>query len=194
MLLSGWRLGRLILAAAAGPVLFAIGLGPLVPALAGLVPRWPARLWAAGAAVAATVAWQIAAGADALLAGGGFTASAVRDLEGERSPAVVLERLWQPLADRPPAGLQALALVAAAMCVPLVLRARAGRPAGDRRERSGWAASPRCWWRPPPTSRRPSERRSRPAWSSSDGPSGPGGASAGARPVRPSATLRGPIV
>jgi hypothetical protein len=41
---------------------------------------------------------------------------------------VVLERLWQPLADRPQAGLQALALVVAAMCVPLVLRARAGGP------------------------------------------------------------------
>ena len=46
-LLSGWRFGRLTLAAAAGPALFAAGLGLLVPALAGLVPRWPARLWTA---------------------------------------------------------------------------------------------------------------------------------------------------
>ncbi len=128
IVLSGWRFGRLTLAAAAGPALFAAGLGLLVPALAGLVPRWPARLWTACAAVAATLAWQIGAGADSLLAGGGFTGSAVSDLAGENSPTAVAERLWQPLADRPEAGIQALALVAAAMCVPLVLRARAGGP------------------------------------------------------------------
>jgi hypothetical protein len=128
VLLSGWRLGRLTLAAAAGPALFAAGLGLLVPALAGLVKGWPARLWTASAAVAATVAWQIASGTDSLLAGGGFTASAVGELEGEGAPEIILERLWQPLSDRPPTGIQALALVVAAMCVPLVLRARAGGP------------------------------------------------------------------
>ncbi len=128
ILASGWRFGRLTLAAAAGPLLFAAGLGLLVPALAGLVPRWPARLWAACAAVGAAVAWQIAAGSDSLLAGGGFTNSAVGDLADERTPSIVAERLWQPLADRPQAGLQALALVVAAMLVPLVLRARPGGP------------------------------------------------------------------
>src|SRR5690606_32304750 len=69
--LSGLRFGRLTLAIAAGPALAAIGLLPLLPALAGLLPRWPARLWAAAAGVAATVVWQIAAGAGSLLAGGG---------------------------------------------------------------------------------------------------------------------------
>ncbi len=128
ILLSGWRLGRLTLLAATGPMLFAAGLGALVPALAGLVPRWGARLWAAVASVAATVAWQIGAGTDSLLAGGGFTGSAVSELEGVRTPTLVAERIWQPLADRPQAGLQALALVIAAMCVPLILRARAGGP------------------------------------------------------------------
>ena len=128
VLLSGWRFGRLTLLAAAGPLLFAAGLGLLVPALAGLVPRWPARLWAACAAVAATVAWQVAAGTDSLLAGGGFAAAGLADLADEGSPAVAARRLWQPLADRPEAGFQALALVAGAMCVPLVLRARAGGP------------------------------------------------------------------
>ena len=128
VLASGWRFGRLTLFAVAGPLLFAAGLGLLVPALAGLVPRWPARLWAACAAVVATVAWQIAAGTDALLAGGGFTGSAVHDLADERSPSVVAERLWQPLVDRPEVGFQALALVVAAMLVPLVLRARPGGP------------------------------------------------------------------
>jgi eukaryotic-like serine/threonine-protein kinase len=126
ILLSGWRLGRLTLAAALGPLLFAIGLGPLVPALAGMLPRWPARLWTASAAVAATLVWQVAAGSGALLAGGGFVGSAVRELDGEGSPATAAERLWEPLAARPEAGLQALILVAAAMLVPLVLRAGPG--------------------------------------------------------------------
>ncbi len=128
VLLSGWGLGRLTLAAALGPLLFAFGLGPLAAGLAGLVPRWRARLWTVCAAVAATIVWQIAAGADALLAGGGFVSSAVRDLEGESSLAVAAERLWQPLDARPEAGLQALALVAAALLVPLVMRAVAGGP------------------------------------------------------------------
>ena len=74
------------------------------------------------------IARQVAAGADALLPGGGLVEPAVRELDGERSPAVAAERLWQPLADAPQAGVQALAMVVAAMCVPLVLRARPGGP------------------------------------------------------------------
>ncbi len=128
ILVTGWRFGRLTLFAAAGPALFAAGLGLLVPALAGLAPRWPARLWAAASAVVATVAWQIATGTDSLLAGCGFTASAIGDLQDENSPAVAARRLWEPMADHPGVAVQAVALVAAAMCVPLVLRARAGGP------------------------------------------------------------------
>jgi len=128
ILLSGWGFGRLTLAAALGPLLFALGLGPLVPALAGLLPRWPSRFWAASAAVGATLVWQIGAGADALLAGGGFAGSAVRELDGEGSVVVSAERLWQPLADRPEAGIQALALIGAAMLVPVVVRTAAGGP------------------------------------------------------------------
>ena len=128
LLATGWRHGRLVLLPLAAPALFAAGLGPLFPAVAGLVPRWTARLWTAVAGVAATVAWQVGAGSDSLLAGGGFVGSAVRELDGERSPAVAAERLWQPLSDAPHAGVQALALVVAAMCAPLVLRARPGGP------------------------------------------------------------------
>jgi hypothetical protein len=128
VLASGWRHGRLTMLALAAPALLALGLAPLYPALAGLAPRWPGRLWAATAGVVTMIAWQVAAGADALLPGGGLVESAVRDLDGERSPAVAAERLWQPLADAPQAGMQALAMVVAAMCVPLVLRARPGAP------------------------------------------------------------------
>jgi hypothetical protein len=125
---TGWRNGRLLLLPAAAPALFAIGLGPLYPAIAGLVPRWPARLWAAASGMVAALAWQSAAGADGLLAGGDALPSAVGALERGSSPAAAGRALWQPLADRPEAVVQAAALVAAAMCVPLVLRAPAGGP------------------------------------------------------------------
>jgi hypothetical protein len=125
---TGWRDGRLLLLPAAAPALFAIGLGPLYPAIAGLVPRWPARLWAAASGMVAALAWQVAAGADGLLAGGGALPSAVGGLDEGASPAAAGRALWEPLADRPWALAQAAALAAAAMCVPLVLRARPGGP------------------------------------------------------------------
>jgi hypothetical protein len=127
LLLAGWRHGRLVLLPLAGPALFAVGLGPLFPALAGLVPRWPARLWVATSGVAAAAAWQVAAGGD-VLAGSGYAPPAVADLAGERSPADAAERLWQPLSGMPQAGVQALVLVGAAMLFPLVLRARPDGP------------------------------------------------------------------
>ena len=76
----------------------------------------------------ATIAWQIGAGGDSFLAGGGFIGSAVATSTANVSPSVVADRLWQPLADRPEVAVQAAAVIAAAMCVPLVLRARAGGP------------------------------------------------------------------
>ena len=107
---TGWRTGRLL----------------LLPA--GLVPRWPARLWAAVAGMVAALGWQVAAGAGGLLAGGAPLPSAVGELDEGSSPADAGRALWDPLADRPEAVVQAAALVAAAMCVPLVLRARPGGP------------------------------------------------------------------
>jgi eukaryotic-like serine/threonine-protein kinase len=123
---TGWRTGRLLLLPAAAPALFAIGLGPLYPAIAGLVPRWPGRLWAAASGMVAALAWQVATGADGLLAGGDALPSAVGALNEGSSPAAAGRALWEPLADRPEAVAQAAALVVAAMCVPLVLRAPVG--------------------------------------------------------------------
>ena len=128
VVVTGWRTGRLLLLPAAAPALFALGLGPLYPAIAGLVPRWPARLWAAAAGMVAALGWQVAAGAGGLLAGGAPLPSAVGGLDEGSSPADAGRALWDPLADRPEALVQAAALVAAAMCVPLVLRARPGGP------------------------------------------------------------------
>ncbi len=127
MLLLGWGHGRLVLLPLAAPALFAVGLGPLFPALAGLTPRWPARLWVASAGAVAAVAWQVARGGD-LLAGAGYVEPAVSALRDETSPADAAERLWRPLADMPQAGIQALVLIVAAMCVPLVLRRRPDGP------------------------------------------------------------------
>ncbi len=128
VVLSGMSFGRLTLAPVLGPLLFAIGLGPLVPALAGLLPRWPARLWAATAGIVATIAWQVGAGSDALLAGGPYTPSAVHDLDGVTTLPTAAERLWEPLAARPEVAVQAVALVGAALVVPLVRRAAPGVP------------------------------------------------------------------
>ena len=127
VLLLGWGHGRLVLLPLAAPLLFAVGLGPLFPALAGLVPRWPARLWVATAGAVAAVGWQVARGGD-LLAGAGYVEPAVSALRDERSPADAAERLWQPLSDMPQAGVQVLVLVVAAMCAPLVLRLRPDGP------------------------------------------------------------------
>ena len=64
-----------------------------------MVPRWPARLWAAAAGMVAALAWQVGAGADGLLAGGGHVPSAVGALDEGSSPASAADALWQPLAD-----------------------------------------------------------------------------------------------
>ncbi len=125
---AGWPAGRLLLLPAAAPVLFAIGLGPLYAGIAGLAPRWPTRLWAAAAGMAAALAWQTAAGTGGVLAGGDPLPSAVGPLDGGSSPAAAGRALWEPLADRPEVLVQAAALVVASMCVPLVLRAAPGGP------------------------------------------------------------------
>jgi hypothetical protein len=60
------------------------------------------------------------------MAGGGYVAPGVEDLDGEASPLAAAQRLWEPFADHPEALLQAGAMVVGALCVPLVLRARPG--------------------------------------------------------------------
>jgi hypothetical protein len=126
LLLTGWSHGRLLLLPALAPVLFAIGLGPLYAVAAGLAPRWQSRLWAALAGACATIGWQIAAGADGLLAGGGYLAPAITDLDGEGSPIVAAQRLWEPLGAEPVILAQVAVMAGAALAVPLVMRARPG--------------------------------------------------------------------
>lgn len=126
LLLTGWSHGRLLLLPALAPALFAIGLGPLYAVAAGLAPRRQSRLWAALAGICATIGWQIAAGADGLLAGGGYLAPAITDLDGEGSPFTAAQRLWEPLGAEPVILAQVAVMVAATLTVPLVMRARPG--------------------------------------------------------------------
>jgi hypothetical protein len=126
LLMTGWSHDRLLLLPVLAPVLFAVGLGPLYAVAAGLAPRWPARLWAAVAGMCATIGWQVAAGGDGLLAGGGYLDPAVSDLEDEGSPIVAAQRLWEPLGAEPLILAQIVVMAVAALTVPLVMRARPG--------------------------------------------------------------------
>jgi hypothetical protein len=109
-LLFAWRpRAAAVVAVAAGSLL--VGLAS--PAAAGIL---------------AALAWQTAAGTEGLLAGGGPLPSAVGGLDEGASPEAAGSALWDPLADQPDSLVQAGVLVAAAMCVPLVLRARPGGP------------------------------------------------------------------
>ena len=180
---TGWRTGRLLLLPAAAPALFAIGLGPLYPALAGLVPRWPARLWAAASGMAAALAWQVAAGSDGLLAGGtpcrrpwGPSRRAhrrpppggrcgIRWPPGRRPSC--RPRRWSP----PPCA-----------CRWCSGPARAAR--ASPRARAGWRPSGPRWWPPPPTRPTPWGRWCpRRSWCWAGRP-GPGGSCAAACPRR----------
>ena len=166
---------------------------PLSAALAGLVPRWRDRLWVATAGVVATLAWQVGAGTDGLMAGGGYVRARRRD---PRRRGVAARwprrRLWQPLAAHPRRVLQAPAIVVGAMCVPLVLRAPPGRPravAAAALGRCSWRAR---WWRVADGAVAP--RRRGPGRAGGRGLGAPALARAcgGAPPARASATLRGP--
>lgn len=123
------RRGRLALLPAAAPILAALGLAPLYAAMAGSVRGWRWRIWAALTGVAATVAWQVVAGAEPGLDGGRIGGTWA-DLDGVVSPVTVLERLTEPVRARPAIGAAALLLAAASLIFPLVMRLPRGLPRG----------------------------------------------------------------
>lgn len=125
LMATGAAHGRLLLAPLAAPALFAIGLGPLYAALCGLAPRWGARVWAAVAGMVATLAWQLARGADGLLAGGPFAPAGGDDL-GSTSPIVLGRALWEPVGAHPLVLGQIAVVALAAAVAPAVLRAPQG--------------------------------------------------------------------
>jgi eukaryotic-like serine/threonine-protein kinase len=128
LILPARRMRHAALVPVLWPLAAALGLLPVAVAVAGCLPSWRWRLWAAVSGVVATVAWQLVRGADeALLAGGRLapTGPAIRDVP---SPFVAAQELAAPLRHRPELGTIALALVAGALAFPLVLRARPAMP------------------------------------------------------------------
>ena len=126
LLAGGWARERVLLLPLLAPALFAVGFGPLYAVVAGLAPRWPSRLWAAVAGMSVTLAWQLSAGADGLLAGGGYLTGAFSELRDERSPLTAAGRLWEPIGAHPMVLAQFAVVAIAALCVPPLIRTRPG--------------------------------------------------------------------
>ena len=80
------------------------------------------------AGVAATLAWQAATGGPGLLFAAVPLDPAVDDLRGARDLTAAAGRLAEPLLANPAALAGGVALVVAALAVPLVTGARAGGP------------------------------------------------------------------
>jgi len=119
------RRSRTVLLPAAAPALAALGVAPLYAALAGAVPGWRGRIWAALTGMAATVAWQVLVGADPAVDGGRVEGTWAR-VEGVASPVTALTRMTAPLTGRPGIALAAGAVAAGALAVPVLRRMRAG--------------------------------------------------------------------
>jgi hypothetical protein len=121
------RHGRLVLLPAGAPMLVALGLAPLFAAMAGALRGWRWRLWAALAGSGAALGWQTVAGADPALHGGQQSGT-WEEVEGVVSPIVVVERLGQPLTERPILAMSAGVMIVAALVFPAVTRLRPGVP------------------------------------------------------------------
>lgn len=121
------RNGRLALLPAAAPVLAALGVTPAYAAMAGAVRGWGWRIWAAVSGMGATLVWQAVAGADPAVDGGRLT-SAWADIDGVVSPFTVVQRVGEPLAERPAVAIAAGVLALATLAMPLIVRLRRGVP------------------------------------------------------------------
>jgi hypothetical protein len=108
-------------------MLVALGLAPLFAAMAGALRGWRWRLWAALAGSGAALGWQTVAGADPALHGGQQSGT-WEEVEGVVSPIVVVERLGQPLTERPILAMSAGVMIVAALVFPAVTRLRPGVP------------------------------------------------------------------
>jgi hypothetical protein len=119
--------GRLALVPAAAPALAALGLVPVFAAIAGSVRGWRWRIWAGLSGAAATLAWQVVAGADPGLDGGRITGVWER-VEGVVSPIETVTILGEPLQARPAIAISAGLVAVAALVFPALLRLRTGIP------------------------------------------------------------------
>jgi len=119
--------GRMALVPAAAPALAALGLIPVFAAIAGSVRGWRWRIWSGLNGAAATLAWQVVAGADPGLDGGRITGVWER-VEGVVSPIETVTRLGEPLQARPAIAISAGLVAVAALVFPALLRLRTGIP------------------------------------------------------------------
>ncbi len=119
--------GRLVLLPATAPLLAAFGVVPVYAALAGAVRGWRSRVWAALTGLGATLIWQAVAGADPAVDGGRLT-SAWADIDGVVSPLAVVQRVSEPLQNRPAVVIAAGVLAAASLVMPAIVRLRRGVP------------------------------------------------------------------
>jgi hypothetical protein len=100
---------------------------PVYAALAGAVRGWRTRIWAALTGLGATLIWQAVAGADPAVDGGRLT-STWADIEGVASPFAVVQRVSEPLQNRPAVVIAAGVLAAASLAMPAIVRLRRGVP------------------------------------------------------------------
>ena len=119
--------GRMALIPAAAPVLAALGLAPVFAAVAGSVRGLGWRIWAVSSGAAATLGWQLVAGADPGVDGGRITGVWER-VRGVVSPIETVTRLGEPLQQRPSIAISAALVAAAALVFPVLLRLRTGVP------------------------------------------------------------------
>jgi hypothetical protein len=119
--------GRLVVLPAAAPILAAIGVAPVYAAMAGAVRGWRGRIWAALTGLGATLAWQAVAGADPAVDGGRLT-RAWDELDGVISPLTVVQRVGEPLQNRPAVAIAAGVLALASLAMPMIVRLRRGAP------------------------------------------------------------------
>jgi hypothetical protein len=96
-------------------------------AIAGSVRGWRWRIWAGLSGAAATLAWQVVAGADPGLDGGRITGVWER-VEGVVSPIETVTILGEPLQARPAIAISAGLVAVAALVFPALLRLRTGIP------------------------------------------------------------------
>jgi hypothetical protein len=119
--------GQLVLLPVTAPILAALGVVPVYAALAGAVRGWRTRIWAALTGLGATLIWQAVAGADPAVDGGHLT-STWADIEGVASPFAVVQRVSEPLQNRPAVVIAAGVLAAASLAMPAIVRLRRGVP------------------------------------------------------------------
>lgn len=125
--LAGRRSPWLALSAAAWPLAFAAGLGPLAAAATGIAPRWTQRAGLALVGVASTVAWQLLDAGHGVLLHANLAVPGIDAVAHRGNPVSAVATVIEPLSGAPWVAAQGAVLVAAAVAAG-ALGARRGSP------------------------------------------------------------------